>query len=172
MKRSELKKEEVGEFYWRYISLISEESELIESLEQNTREIADFLGSIPSEKWLYRYEPEKWSILEMIQHLIDTERIFQYRALCFARNEKNPLPGFDHDSYVVQSEADKRSAQELIAEFKLMRSSGIHLFKSFSEEVLKREGNMNGVKATPRAIGFIMPGHALHHMDIIRKRYL
>ncbi len=172
MKRSDLKKEEVGEFYWRYIGLISEESELIQNLEQNTREIADFLGSIPENKWNYRYEPDKWSILEILQHLIDTERIFQYRALCFARNEKKALPGFDHDAYVPQSEADNRSAKDLIAEFKIMREAGIYLFRSFSEMMLQREGNMNGVKATPRAIGFIMPGHAFHHMDIIKKRYL
>ncbi len=172
MKKSELTKGEIGDFYWDYINRMPDEAELVTSLQKNTEEMVEFLKSIPSNKWNHRYQPEKWSILEMIQHLIDTERIFQYRALCFARNEQNPLPGFDHDLYVLNSGAEKRKLPDLIEEFKTVRHSGIFLYKSFSETMLKLNGNMNDMNASPRAIGFIMIGHALHHRDILKNRYL
>lgn len=172
MRRSELTLGEIGEFYRGYINLIPGEARLIETLEKNTGMIHDFLKAIPSDKWRYRYSPEKWSLLEMVQHLIDTERIFQYRALSFARNERQSLSGFDQDNYVINSGADARSPALLIKEFRAVRESGIYMYKSFTDDMLKRTGRMNDVIATPRAIGFIMVGHALHHKEMISKRYL
>lgn len=172
MKKGQLTKGEFGEFYSGYIDRLNDEAELIASLENNTSEMVEFLKSIPSEKWNFRYQPEKWSIKEMVQHIIDTERIFQYRALCFARNEQNPLAGFDHDLYVLNSGGDNRSGSELIEEFKIVRQSGIILFKSFTDLMLKITGNMNDVNTSARAIGFIMIGHAKHHKEIISNRYL
>ncbi|MCB7480055.1 DinB family protein [Christiangramia sediminis] len=172
MIKSDLTKGEIGDFYWGYIDRIPPDAKLIETLEKNTEEFSEFLKSIPEDRWQYRYSPVKWSILEMVQHIIDTERIFQYRALCFARNEPNPLPGFDHDIYVLNSEAEKRKAADLIEEFKIVRRSCLFLFKSFSEKRLKLSGNMNDMNATPRALGFIMAGHALHHKDVISNKYL
>lgn len=172
MKKSELKKDEIGEFYWGYINLIPDDAELIGTLKKNTEDIIQFLKSIPNEKWHYSYAAGKWSILEIVQHLVDTDRIFQYRALSFSRNESKSLPGFDHDSYVLNSAAEKRTPADLIDEFKLVRESGISLFRSFSNEMLSRKGIMNDMTATARAIGFVMAGHALHHKDVIRKRYL
>lgn len=172
MKIKDLKKEEIGEFYWRYINLLPEDKELLDILKDSTEDFVDFLKTIPSERWIHRYAPDKWSILEMIQHIIDTERIFIYRALCFARNEKQALPGFDHDSYVENSHAEARDFNDLINEFKLVRTSASMLFMSFNDEMLRNQGSMSGVPATARAIGFIMAGHAKHHKDIIKKRYL
>lgn len=172
MKRTDLKYDEIGEFYWRYINLIPEELELLDAIEKNTHEVFEFLKGIPKDKWKHRYAPDKWSILDILQHLIDTERIFQYRALCFARGENKALPGFDHDFYVMNSNADDRDPDDLIKEFRAVRESAIFLFRSFTEEMMSKTGNMNEMDATPRAIGFIMPGHALHHKDIIEKRYL
>ena len=172
MKRSDISYDEIGEFYWNYLNLIPEEAVLIDYLQKNTYEICEFLKSIPKDKWSYRYEPGKWSIAEIIQHILDTERIFQYRALCFARGENKPLPGFDHDYYAMNSHADDRSPGSFIKEFRAIRESGIFLYKSFSEDMLKKQGNMNDMNATPRAIGFVMAGHSLHHKDIISKRYL
>ncbi|WP_026934461.1 DinB family protein [Christiangramia echinicola] len=172
MKKAQLTKGEFGEFYSGYIDRLDDEAELIASLENNTSEMVEFLKGIPSEKWNFRYKPEKWSIKEMVQHIIDTERIFQYRALCFARNEQNPLPGFDHDLYVLNSGGDNRPGSELIEEFKIVRQSGIFLYKSFTDLMLKIIGNMNDVNTSARAIGFIMIGHAKHHKDIISNRYL
>lgn len=172
MKKSELTQGEIGEFYWGYIDKIPDEATLIETLEENTETFVRFLKDIPEEKWNYRYAPEKWSILEMIQHIIDTERIFQYRALCFSRNEHQPLPGFDHDIYVLNSGAEDRNPEDLIEEFKVNRQSGIWLFKSMNEVMLTNNGNMNDLNASARAIGFIMPGHVLHHIDILNQKYL
>ncbi len=172
MKRSELSYDEIGEFYWNYINLIPEEAELIEYLQKNTYEICEFLKSIPEDKWSFSYDPEKWNVAEVIQHILDTERIFQYRALCIARGENNPLPGYDHDFYAMNSGGENRSSESLIKEFRAIRESGIFLYKSFSDVMLKKKGNMNNMNATPRAIGFIIAGHSLHHKDIISKRYL
>lgn len=172
MIKSELTKGEIGDFYRDYINRIPDDAELLETLKKNTDEICEFLKSIPEERWSYRYSEGKWSILEMMQHLIDTERIFQYRALCFARNEHATLPGFDHDTYVLNSDAEKRKPADLIQEFRAVRESCLFLFKSFSEERLKVQGNMNDVNGTPRGIGFVMAGHALHHKDIISNKYL
>lgn len=172
MKRSSLKYDEIGEFYWGYINLIPEDRELMDALEKNTHEMCEFFKGIPEEKWKYKYASDKWSVLDILQHLIDTERIFQYRALCFARAENKALPGFDHDLYVMNSDADARDPEDLIKEFRAVREAGIFLYRSFTDDMLRRSGNMNEMDATPRAIGFIMPGHALHHKDIIQKRYL
>jgi len=172
MKKAQLTNGEFGEFYSGYINRLDDDAELISSLEDNTSEMVEFLKTIPSEKWDYRYKPEKWSIKEMIQHIIDTERIFQYRALCFARNDQNALPGFDHDLFVLNSGGENRSGAELIEEFKAVRQSGIFLYKSFTDVMLKIIGNMNDVNTSARAIGFIMVGHAQHHMDVLSNRYL
>ncbi len=172
MKRSDLTPSEYGEFYGGYLNRIEGDAELIPSLENNTEEMVRFLKSIPANKWSHRYQPGKWSILEMVQHLIDTERIFQYRALSFARNEQNPLPGFDHDMYVQQSAGDHRKAGELIKEFRAVRTSGVFMFKSFTDDMYRNIGVMNEANASARAIGFIMIGHALHHKEILSNRYL
>lgn len=172
MKKSELTKGEIGDFYWGYINLIPDDAELTDTLQKNTAEMIKFLKSVPDNKWRYSYTEGKWSILEMVQHLIDTDRIFQYRALAFARNERQSLPGFDHDVYVLNSDANQRSPADLVSEFKAVRESGLYLFRSFSDDMLSRKGTMNDITATARAIGFIMAGHALHHKDIISKRYL
>ena len=172
MKKSQLTKGEFGEFYSGYINRLEDDADLVESLKKNTREMLEFFKSIPSEKWTYRYQPDKWSLLDMVQHIIDTERIFQYRALCFARNDQNPLPGFDHDLFVLNSKAENRTGEGLIKEFEAVRMSGNYLFESFSDEMLKIIGNMNDVNTSPRAIGFIIVGHAEHHMEIIKNRYL
>lgn len=172
MKRSQIVHGEIGEFYWNYINLISEEAELVETLKKNTQEFCDFLKTVPQDKWQYVYASDKWSIAQMVQHILDTERIFQYRALCFARGETKALPGFDHDFYAMNCPAKNREAEDLIQEFRANRESCIFLFKSFSDEMLMKPGNMNEMNATPRAIGFIMAGHVLHHMNILKNRYL
>ncbi|MFV8225914.1 DinB family protein [Christiangramia aquimixticola] len=172
MKKSELVKGEIGDFYWGYIDKIPADAELVSTLKKNTAEFVEFLKTIPKEKWTYRYAAGKWDILEMVQHIIDTERIFQYRALSFARNENGALPGFDHDTYVLNSGAENRTPVDLIHEFEIVRESAILLFKSMTNSMLTNTGNMNDMKASARAIGFIMPGHVLHHISILNQFYL
>ena len=114
----------------------------------------------------------KWTIKEIIQHIIDTERIFTYRALCIARKDKSLFPGYDQDDYAVNSEANNRSMISLMNEYKSVRLSSIILFESFSSEMLKRIGIASNSNLSPRAVAFITIGHENHHCEIIKERYL
>jgi len=172
MKKSELTHGEIGEFYRGYIDRLAPEAELIPTLEKNTTEFVEFLKSIREDKWEYRYADGKWTLKEMVQHIIDTERIFQFRALAIARNEPKALPGFDHDIYVLNSKSELRNSKELVQEYKIVRESGTLLFKSMSVDMLMLSGTMNDINATPRALGFMMVGHVLHHMEVINEKYL
>jgi hypothetical protein len=124
------------------------------------------------DKFDYRYAEGKWTIKEIIQHLIDCERIFSYRALRFSRNDKTPLPGFDEDSYNENTAGNLRSLQDLLTELAVVRQSTLSLFKSFSQEQLLRIGNASDKEISVRAIGFIILGHQKHHQHIFQQRYL
>lgn len=117
------------------------------------------------------YAPGKWTAKDIIQHLIDAERVFSYRALRFARNDKTLLPGFEENDYAVTAEASKRSMDELLDEYFLVRDSSIKLFRSFTDEMLMREGVVPSGNVSVLAIGFIMPGHTIHHLNVIKERY-
>ena len=162
---------EVPEFYHKYVNLIQEET-VTEAIQKNTERILPYLKTIPAEKWNHRYAEGKWSIKEMVQHIIDTERIFSYRALCFARGEKLSLPGFDENTYAAASKADKRTSEELIAEFESVRKSIAFLFDSFDAEQLRATGVANNKPLSVNAIGYIIPGHVQHHINILKERYL
>ena len=161
----------VPEWYHRYINQVQEE-DLDKAIQTNTETSIQFLHSIPEEKWNHRYADDKWSIKEMIQHIIDAERIFSYRALCFARGEKTSLPGFEENDYAAASKADTRSKEELIEEFETVRKSIQQLFNSLDEEQLHSVGIANNNLISVNAIGFIIPGHVQHHINILRERYL
>lgn len=120
----------------------------------------------------HRYEAGKWSIKEIVQHLIDTERIFSYRALSFARGEKKALAGYDHEAYVQHSNADYRNLKELLEEWKTLRQSTIQLFQSFSRGMMEHVGNANGLDIGVEQLMYVIIGHELHHMHIIHTRYL
>ena len=170
MKKKDIDKSDIGEYYWRYIDLVEEE-DLVTALEKCGERFSFFLSNIEEDLWDFSYQPGKWTIKDMIQHIIDTERIFQYRALSFARGEST-LPGFDHDEYTKSSNAGRRSKADLISEFQNVRASSISLYQSLNYEMLKSLGTMNAVNATPGAIGFILSGHPLHHQKILKERYL
>ena len=114
----------------------------------------------------------KWTIKEVLSHVIDTERIFTYRALTIARNDNTPLPGFDENAYIPFSNASGRSLMQLIHEYELVRRSSMALFESFTEEMLDRQGTANNMRLTPRILGWMLAGHDAHHADIVRNRYL
>jgi len=120
----------------------------------------------------YAYTDGKWSVAEVLVHLMDTERIFQYRALRFARNDKTELKGFEQDDYIPESEANGRDKEDVLREFLAIRNSSIALFKSFHEEQLKRSGKANGATMSVRALGCIICGHQAHHFNILKQRYL
>lgn len=171
MKASQLPVKEYAEYFFPYISVLGEVT-LIEELEISLHEFIRFVQNIPMDKFDYRYAEDKWTIKEIIQHVIDTERIFAYRALRISRNDQTPLPGFDENEYSNNTEANKRGLQDLLTELSAVRHSNIFLFKSFSEEQLQRTGIASNAGISVRAIGFIMIGHQKHHQNIFEERYL
>lgn len=145
---------------------------LIEELEISLHSFIRFVQDIPMDKFDYRYAEGKWTIKDIIQHLIDCERIFVYRALRFSRNDKTPLPSFEEDDYANNTESNKRSIQDLLTEFSALRYSTLLFYKSLSEEQLKRIGTASNNPISVRALGFVVIGHQKHHQKVFEERYL
>ena len=171
MRAMDLQEEELVDFYKNYVALASED-ELMVLLKKSSEEFVSFIRSIPRAKLEYVYMKGKWTIKEVLLHLIDAERVFQYRALRFARQDETNLPGFDEDLYVGHSNANKRTLPSLLAEYLALRSSTLCLFESFDKEALHRIGYANNFPMSVRAIGFVIVGHQRHHMKVIKERYL
>lgn len=171
MTIANLKKDEYGSFYQTYIDICGSH-ELVEGLTINLDKTKQLFKSIQVDKQEFRYAEGKWTIKELLQHIIDSERIMTYRALRFSRNDSTGLPGYEHNDYVPESNANNREYNELIMEFESVRQSSILLFKSFDEEILKRTGFANKNAISVRALGFIITGHCNHHCQVIRERYL
>ncbi|MDF0705630.1 MAG: DinB family protein [Bacteroidota bacterium] len=171
MVLSELPTSEYNPFYQTYVMALGN-VDLFEELKNGKADFLSLLKDIPEEKLNYAYAEDKWSLAEALVHMIDTERIFQYRALRIARNDNTPLPGFDQDNYVPYSNAKNRSKQDLLEEYKAVRDATITLFNSFDGEAIKRIGTTSGSKMSVRALGFIISGHQAHHIRIINERYL
>jgi uncharacterized damage-inducible protein DinB len=171
MKSNQLPINEYADFYKSYIEAL-DNVELIEELEICLHEFIKFVRNIPMDKFDYQYQDGKWTIKEIIQHLIDSERVFGYRALRISRNDKTPLPGFDENSFVDNSNGKDRSLQSLLTEMAVVRQSTLSLFNSFSQEQLLNIGIASNKEVSVRAIGFIIIGHQKHHQKIFSERYL
>ncbi|RTY86327.1 DinB family protein [Flavobacterium sp. GT3R68] len=171
MKSDQLPVTEYASYYSSYIQAL-ENVELIEELEVSVHEFIRFVQNIPMDKFDYRYSEGKWTIKDIIQHLIDAERIFSYRALRISRNDKTPLPGFEENDYVENTNANDRGIQDLLTEMAVVRQSTISLYKSFTQEQLQRIGTASDKEVSVRAIGFIIIGHQKHHQRIFQERYL
>lgn len=143
-----------------------------EGLEQSKEQFEAFLKSIPVCKQLFKYAPDKWTIKEVLVHIIDTERIFAYRGLRIARQDFTELPGFDQDEFVLNSSANTRDFNDLISEYSSVRNATISLFKSFKDQDLLQKGTASNSPISVRALGFILIGHENHHKEIIEARYL
>ena len=169
--RSELPTSEYNPFYHTYI-LALDDVDLKQELYRGRDVFLSLLEEIPESKLSYAYAEEKWTLAEVLMHILDAERVFQYRALCFARNDKTPLPGFDQDKYMPNSSASVRTKEDIVLEYNAIRESTLCLFNSFDVDVLKRIGVASGSRMSVRAMGFIISGHQAHHIKIIRKRYL
>jgi uncharacterized damage-inducible protein DinB len=157
-------------YYNYYISL--SEGDLVTNLRKahdTTQIILSRISDADAEK---AYAPGKWTIKEIIQHLIDSERIFAYRALRFARADETPLTGFEQDDYVAVAHANKRSMHSLMREFACVRDASIALYETFDAEMLARTGTANKTEATVESIGRVITGHEIHHMDVIKSKYL
>ena len=155
-----------------YINLLPNDGLLLRHLEQNLRATKDLIQSLPSEKLLYRYANNKWTIKEVLVHIIDDERIYAYRALCFARGEKTPLPGFEQNDYAANSGANNRDIGNIMDEYEAVRRSTIALFNGFTDGDLVKTGIANDSQASVRALGWHLAGHELHHINLIREKYL
>ena len=158
-------------FYQNYVHLVREE-DLADALENSARAAEELFYSIPEDQWSFRYAPGKWSISDMLQHLVDAERIFCYRALRFARKDTTPLPGFDENDYAATAGADQRTKSDLMEEFAAVRRATVLLFGSFRDEQVNATGVANQQEISVSAIGFVIAGHLWHHMNVVRERYL
>ena len=161
----------VPEFYHGYINTVKE-NELVPGLKSSTKGLFDLLKSIPPEKHDHRYAEGKWTIKEVVQHMVDGERVFSYRALRFARKDDTPLPGFDENLFAQTSKADKRSWNDLIEEFAALRKSTEIMFASFDNEQMEQSGIASENSTYVLGIGYILAGHVNHHCQIIKERYL
>lgn len=158
-------------YFSNYINKVSEVN--LATAFKNQQELVNvFFDSISEEKSNYAYAAGKWTMKEMLQHIIDAERIFAYRALCIARKEKQSMPGFDENEYAANSNANSRSWISLIEELKLVRQTTELLFETFAEDVLNQSGISNNNAVTVNAIGFITVGHLYHHVGVIKEKYL
>lgn len=155
----------------RYIDLV-EDTELDEALEASSRELDEInireLQAVGSSV----YAPDKWTVDDIFQHLIDSERVFDYRALRFARNDRMPLQPFDQDLFATQAAANRRSLDELLEELKNLRKSTIQLFSSFDDSMLRKKGVSGDIEISVLALGFTIVGHQKHHLQTVRDKYI
>lgn len=158
-------------FFSKYINLI-DASDLQTTVTAYSHPLTYFFVNIPEEKGDHAYAPGKWTIKDLLQHVIDTERIMSYRLLCIARGEQTALPGFEEDAYAASAEASKRSFVSLKEEFIAVRKSTDLLIHSLTEEQLNNRGTSNNKSTTANALGFIIFGHIMHHKNIVEERYL
>jgi hypothetical protein len=161
----------VPEHFHRYINEVNGDDFRAVMRDQSKTFVA-FLTKLPADKIDHAYAPGKWTVKEMLQHIIDAERVFGYRALCIARQEKQSLPGFDENEYADTAKTSGREWQELITEFDYMRRSHEIMFGSFDDEQLNTTGTANNKPISALAIGYVLVGHINHHLKILRERYL
>jgi hypothetical protein len=162
---------EYAPFYAGYIAMVPE-GDILTVLRDGGRELGTALGAIPESRAGFRYADGKWSIREMVGHMIDAERIFGYRALRFARGDATPVAGFDEQNYVHAAGSDTRTLADLTEELGIVRDGSTRMFASFADDVWTRRGTASGVEITVRAIAYITAGHVRHHLKILRERYL
>ena len=168
---TKLKPQSYPSHFAGYIKLVENE-DLNSVLKDQIETSKQFFNSIPEEKIDYRYAEGKWNIKEVLQHIIDTERVFAYRALAFARQQPSALPGMDENSYAKNSKADSRNWKDLIDEFESVRQATVHLYQSFSEAQLELAGRTVSYEISVRAVGYNIAGHLAHHVNILKERYL
>ncbi|MBL7770642.1 MAG: DinB family protein [Flavipsychrobacter sp.] len=158
-------------YFENYVQLVKSDN-IRKTLKENTEEMLEFLETIPEEKLDYAYAEGKWTVKQVVQHLIDAERIFAYRALRIARLDATPLPGFDENLYANNAIVSTRSWEDMLKEIRQLRKSNLRMIKSFTDEQLNAEGNASDNPITAIAICFIMAGHIKHHLNILQERYL
>ncbi|HUI43397.1 MAG TPA: DinB family protein [Terriglobia bacterium] len=157
--------------YGQYIALVAGD-DVVAALERQIAETVALLGGITGEQADHRYAPEKWSVKEVVGHLVDTERIFAYRALRIARGDPTPMAGFEQDDYVRAGGFGGRTLAGLLEEFAAVRRATLLLFRSFNPEAWTRRGTANQKEISVRAVAYVIAGHELHHRKILQEKYL
>ncbi|WP_425657777.1 DinB family protein [Tenacibaculum ascidiaceicola] len=155
-----------------YMKLVKKDGSLIEQLKSSLHKTKSLINNLSNDELDYRYEKNKWSIKEVLVHIIDDERIYGYRALSFARNDKTNLPGFEQEDYNYYSDTSERTIENILEEYEALRLSTIALFNGLSDKSLKRIGIANENRASARALGYHILGHELHHIKTIENLYL
>jgi hypothetical protein len=162
---------EYAPYYERYVSHVSE-NDILPVLRAQMDELDVLLEHVAPDQETFRYAEGKWSIREIVGHLIDGERVFGYRVFCIARGEQQNLPGFDQDEYMLTAPYDRIELEDLMSELRLIRLGNIALLRTLDEEAWSRSGMANNSSVSVRALAFIMAGHLRHHMNVLRERYL
>lgn len=158
-------------FCHRYFNLVPSEN-LMEAFEKSEKETLSLIDSIPKEIENFAYSPGKWTLKEVVKHIIETERIFAYRAFRFSRKDTDELKGFDENKYIAATQHLVYDLQELKEAFIAVRSATVSLYKNMDDAMLDFVGKANQATYTARGIGFMIVGHNLHHLNIIKERYL
>jgi uncharacterized damage-inducible protein DinB len=155
-----------------YIDLLPDDGLILKHLEENYKATKKLVLSLPAEKLLYRYAENKRTIKEVLVHIIDDERVYAYRAMCFARGEQTPLPGFEQDDYALNSGANERGIDNILEEYEAVRKSTIALFNGLPDSAFTKTGIANNNIDSVRALVYHLAGHELHHINLIKSRYL
>lgn len=154
-----------------YIDRI-QQNNICQVLKGQETNFGELYASFTEDQWNHRYAPDKWTIKDVLLHIIDTERIFAYRAMRISRGDETPLPGFDQDIYVDNAHAKKRSSASLLEEYHLVRQSTVNFFSNMSDEDCVREGNASTLLFTPIGTAYMIAGHEDHHVAVLKERYL
>jgi hypothetical protein len=159
------------DFHKRYVDHVKD-LDVIEALKNANEQMLKQIRSVPEERGLFKYAPEKWTIKEVLCHMLDTERILAYRAMRFARNDKTPLPGFEENDYAPEANANNRNITRVADEMQRLRATSIDLFESFTPQMLSRKGLANNLELSVLNLGYIIAGHECHHLKVLKERYL
>ncbi|NKI25031.1 DinB family protein [Arenibacter sp. 6A1] len=171
MNKFNLSDEVYNEFYGSYVSLLNDD-QLMDLFKDGRDEFISFIENIPGDLFFSSYSKGKWTIAEVLVHVIDAERVFQYRALRFLRNDKTSLPGFDQDDFVLHCNANSRSKKSIIEEYRTVRAATISLFSGLDDDMLRREGTASNIKWSVAVLGFVICGHQKHHQLILEQKYM
>ena len=158
-------------YFEHYINLVSE-SDINSALKNNHQTTLRFLKSIPSSQFNYQYTPNKWTIKEVLSHIIDTERVFSYRALCFSRGETQILPGFDENEYANHADLSNVAFEDLVMEFDIVRQATIMQFSHLPSDKLLLKGKSAAGENNVLSLGYMIVGHTQHHINVVKERYL
>ncbi len=162
---------EYASYYEKYVSLVPD-ADVVETLRRQLEDTLALLGGITEERAAHRYEPGKWSVKQLVGHIVDAERIFAYRALAIARGEQQSLPGMDQDEYMAGVDFDARTLADLADELAHVRRANVLMFRALSADAWARRGTASDNEVTVRALAHIIAGHEKHHVNILRERYL